>query len=114
MKWNRKYAGITAGVVAVAVAASGVGYWVINANATEGQTDKSQGNAMGEAIESDGNTLVEEGTTQIRTESQEPAFSVNVVTMTVEEVYVEAGTTVEEGDALFKITAESMEEARAY
>lgn len=114
MKWNRKYAGITAGVVAVALAGSGVGYWAITTNATEGQADKSQENTMEDAIEDDGSTLVEKGITQIRTESQEPDFSVNVVTMTVEEVYVEAGATVEKGDALFQITEESMADALAY
>ena len=112
MKWNRKYAGIVAGVVAVALVGSGVGYQVITGATTEDQTDKPQENTMGEA--GDENTLVEEGTTQIQTESQEPAFTVNAVTMTVEEVYVESGTTVEEGDALFKITEESMADALAY
>ena len=34
--------------------------------------------------------------------------------MTVEEVYVEAGSTVAEGDALFKIDDESMADAKAY
>ena len=112
MKWNRKYAGIVAGVVAVALVGSGVGYQVITGTTAEDQTDKPQENTMGEA--GDENTLVEEGTTQIQTESQEPAFTVNAVTMTVEEVYVESGTTVEEGDALFKITEESMADALAY
>ena len=49
-----------------------------------------------------------------KTESQLPDFSVNAVTMTVEEVYVEAGSTVAEGDALFKIDDESMADAKAY
>ena len=50
----------------------------------------------------------------MKTESQLPDFSVNAVTMTVEEVYVEAGSTVAEGDALFKIDDESMADAKAY
>ena len=54
------------------------------------------------------------GTTQVKTESQLPDFSVNAVTMMVEEVYVEAGSTVAEGDALFKIDDESMADAKAY
>ena len=57
MKWNRKYAGIVAGVVAVALVGSGVGYQVITGATTEDQTDKPQENTMGEA--GDENTLVE-------------------------------------------------------
>lgn len=56
----------------------------------------------------------EEGTTQMGVLNQLPEFSVGAVTMTVEEVYEEAGDTVSAGDALMKLTEESMENARTY
>lgn len=43
-----------------------------------------------------------------------PEFTVNAVTMTVEEVYASSGDTVSKGDALFKLTDESMEAAKSY
>ena len=60
------------------------------------------------------NAFTEEGTTSMGTISQLPEFSVTTAFMYVEEVYVEAGSTVAKGDALFKITADSMAEAKAY
>lgn len=97
----------------MAVAAGGIGHRVIAADAGKTGTDKSQ-EQTGTMEEHTGDTFSEEGTTQIQTESQQLSFAVNAVTMTVEEVYVEAGTAVEEGDALLKISDESMSEAISY
>lgn len=58
--------------------------------------------------------LTEEGTTQIATEDLLPDFTVDAVKLYIEEVYVSAGDTVSAGDALYKITDESMEDAKAY
>lgn len=56
----------------------------------------------------------EEGTTQMGTISQLPEFSTSGIVLEAEEVYVAAGDTVEEGDALYKITDESITTAIAY
>ena len=60
------------------------------------------------------NTFIGEGTTSMGTVSQNAEFSLNRALMYVEEVYVEAGSTVNEGDALFKIADESIEDTKAY
>lgn len=110
MKWNRKYASVVAGVVIVAVAAGGIGYYAVSSKDESIEQTKEQTVTQGESLRS----FTESGTTQIKTESQTPEFSVAAVSMTVDEVYVEAGTTVEEGTALFKLTDESMKKAKAY
>lgn len=110
MKWNRKYAGVLAGAVLVAVTVSSIGYRVIAANAEGNEQEKKTDVAQEES----GESFTEEGTTQIKTENQLPTFSVGAVTMTVEEVYVESGAVVEEGTALYKLTEERMEDAAAY
>lgn len=110
MKWNRKYAGVLAGAVLVAVTVSSIGYRVIAANAEGNEQEKKTDVAQEES----GESFTEEGTTQIKTENQFPTFSVGAVTMTVEEVYVESGAVVEEGTALYKLTEERMEDAAAY
>ena len=77
-------------------------------------------NAAGEKITQtkqqnvSGNSFIEEGTTTMSTVSQMPEFTLNRILMYVEEVYVAAGDTVAEGDALFKIAASGLEEAKAY
>lgn len=111
MKWNRKYSCVVAGIMAVAMAGTGIGYHVI-ASETVGETENPDQITAQE--EDTGDIFTGEGTTQIKTKTQLPAFSVSAVTMTVEEVYVEAGDTVEEGDALLQLSDESMEEAAAY
>ena len=62
----------------------------------------------------DENSFTAEGTTSMGTISQMPEFALNRVLMYVEEVYAGAGDTVKEGDALFKIAEECMEEAADY
>lgn len=110
MKWNRKYSCMVAGIMAVAVAGTGIGYHVIASETVDGIESPDQAAQEG----STGDTFTGEGTTQIVTETQTPDFSVSAVTMTVEEVYVESGTAVEEGDALFRLSDESIEAAAAY
>ena len=60
------------------------------------------------------NSFTEEGTTSMGMISQMPEIALNRVLMYVEEVYVETGATVQEGDALFKIAEECMEDAKTY
>lgn len=81
--------------------------------AASGTADQTEEDTQIDETDEDG-SFSGTGTTQVKTESQLPDFSVNAVTMTVEEVYVEAGSTVAEGDALFKIDDESMADAKAY
>lgn len=102
---------IMAGVLAAALAAGGIGYQIISANAAENEFGKKE-EMQQKPGENSG--LLEEGTTQVGITDQQPEFDVNTVTMQVEEVYVQAGSVVNEGDALFKITDESMTEVTAY
>ncbi len=110
MKWNRKQVSVLLGIMLAAVTVSGIGYHVAASDIGESKQEKEQTVTSEES----GKRFTEEGTTQIKTESQTPDFSVEAVTMTVEEVYVEAGMTVEEGTVLLKITDESMADAIAY
>ena len=104
-KHSRKFYGILAGILTAAVAGSGVGYHVIAVSGTADQTEEDT--QIDETDGQEDGSFSGTGTTQVKTESQLPDFSVNAVTMMVEEVYVEAGSTVAEGDALFKIDFES-------
>lgn len=101
--------------VAVLVAVGGAGGWFLSVSGKEndaaGARDAQQDDAVQEGAE---NELTAEGTTQISTVSQLPEFTVDAAVMTVAEVYVEAGSTVKEGDALYRLDAESIEEAAAY
>lgn len=109
---------VTAGVMAAVIACGGIGYQAIAADTKEMKAETAdEGEAKTVSQDTSGETengFSEEGTTQMRTESQYAAFSVEAVTMSVEEVYVQAGSTVEEGDALFKLTDESVADAIAY
>lgn len=111
MKLNRKISCIVAGAAAVAIFGGAVAYSAVNAgtSGTESGTDGQENVA-----EETGNSFSEDGTTQIMTEEQDPGFTVSVVTMTVDEIYAEAGSTVSEGDALFSVTADSIADAIAY
>lgn len=55
-----------------------------------------------------------DGTTQVSTVSQIPEFDATVADLGVEEVYVASGDTVEEGDPILKLTADSVKEAQDY
>lgn len=110
LKWKRKHICILVSAVIVAVLGYGVGYWLIMSNDQTSDTGERE-----EATQSEsGKRFSEEGTTQIKTQMQLPSFSVDVVTMTVEKVYVESGNAVEEGTALYKLTDESVADAIAY
>ncbi len=111
MKLNRKISCVVAGVAAVAIFGGAVAYSAVSAgtSGTESGTDGQE-----KVAEETGNSFSEDGTTQIMTEEQDPGFTVSVVTMTVDEVYAEAGSTVSEGDALFSVTADSIADAIAY
>ena len=91
-KHSKKFYGILAGILTAAVAGSGVGYHVIAAPGTADQTEEDT--QIDETDGQEDGSFSGTGTTQVKTESQLPDFSVNAVTMTVEEVYVEAGSTV--------------------
>ena len=88
-KHSRKFYGILAGILTAAVAGSGVGYHVIAASDTADQTEEDT--QIDETDGQEDGSFSGTGTTQVKTESQLPDFSVNAVTMTVEEVYVEIG-----------------------
>ncbi len=55
-----------------------------------------------------------EGTTQVSSTDYYPAFDTTSTTLTVEEVYVEAGSYVQEGDAILKLTEDSYQSALDY
>lgn len=113
MVGKKKKITIAAALAMTAVlAAGGAGYTVLRAE----QTTTSE-TAYRETAVQAGDlklTFEEEGTTQVSAVSQIPEFNVGTVKLIVDEVYVEAGDTVEEGDALLKLTDESVEEATAY
>lgn len=111
MKNWKKTTSIIVCVAFVIVLGCSAGLYGIKADTNE--TSGLAGEQSGQQ-EASGNTFTEEGTTTMGTVSQMPEFSLNRVLMYVEEVYVEAGNTVAEGDALFKIAEESIEEAEAY
>lgn len=103
---------MAASVMVVTASICGIAcYQTINVRAEINQTERQNTDSGTEKNEQG---FSEEGTTQMGTVSQYPEFTIGSVRMEVEEVYVEAGDTVKEGDALFKITDESMAEAIAY
>lgn len=107
-------ASVIAGIAAVCVMTGGIGYQAAVSGAQTDSTESSVKDQNTDQQESTDGSFSEEGTTQIGTVSQMPEFTVNAVTMTVEEVYASSGDTVSKGDALFKLTDESMEAAKSY
>lgn len=111
MRLSRKLLAVAAGAIVIITAAGGTLYHVVAA----GAISKQEGFRETTVQSGDLNlTFSEEGTTQIAAEGQLMDFDVSAVTLTVEEVYVEAGASVEVGDALYKLTGESVEELTAY
>lgn len=98
---------VCVGMITALAGSAGVQMIKADPQAESNQTEK-------ESQEIKQNSFTEEGTTTMGTISQMPEFALNRVLMYVEEVYVEAGSSVTEGDALFKIAEESMEDAKAY
>ena len=78
------------------------------------KNDTNEKSIQREVSQINENSFIEEGTTSMSTVSQMPEFTLNRVLMYVEEVYVSAGDTVTEGDALFKIAASGIEDAKSY
>lgn len=113
-KPGKRMASVIAGIAAVCVMTGGIGYQAAVSGAQTDSTENSVKAQNTDQQESTDGSFSEEGTTQIGTVSQMPEFTVNAVTMTVEEVYASSGDTVSKGDALFKLTDESMEAAKSY
>lgn len=107
-------ASVIASIAVVCVMTGGIGYQAAVSGAQTDSTESSVKDQNTDQQESTDGSFSEEGTTQIGTVSQMPEFTVNAVTMTVEEVYASSGDTVSIGDALFKLTDESMEAAKSY
>lgn len=107
-------ASVIASIAAVCVMTGGIGYQAAVSGAQTDSTENSVKAQNTDQQESTDGSFSEEGTTQIGTVSQMPEFTVNAVTMTVEEVYASSGDIVSKGDALFKLTDESMEAAKSY
>lgn len=59
-------------------------------------------------------TFTGEGVTAVGATAQEPDFDVSVTDFVVEKTYAASGDEVKEGDALYKISEESVAEAAAY
>ena len=113
-KPGKRMASVIASIAAVCVMTGGIGYQAAVSGAQTDSTENSVKDQNTDQQESTDGSFSEEGTTQIGTVSQMPEFTVNAVTMTVEEVYASSGDTVSKGDALFKLTDESMEAAKSY
>lgn len=106
-----------AAVMASVLACVGIGYQAVAADAEGAKAETTDAGNAGKASQKAGETgkgFSEEGSTQMPTGNQYAAFSVEAVTVTVEEVYIQAGSVVEEGDPLFKLTDESVADAIAY
>ena len=108
-KPGKRMASVIASIAAVCVMTGGIGYQAAVSGAQTDSTENSVKAQNTDQQESTDGSFSEEGTTQIGTVSQMPEFTVNAVTMTVEEVYASSGDTVSKGDALFKLTDESMD-----
>lgn len=116
MSGKKKFRCVIAGATAVCVLLGGETIYHVVASAKDKTLDAATDTEADttEQEETASTSFSEDGTTQIGSVSQIPEFSVNAVTMTVEEVYHAAGDTVAAGDALFKISDDSMQEATAY
>lgn len=112
-KPGKRMASVIVSIAAVCVMTGGIGYQAAVSGAQTDSTENSVKAQNTDQQESTDGSFSEEGTTQIGTVSQMPEFTVNAVTMTVEEVYASSGDTVSIGDALFKLTDESMEAAKS-
>lgn len=105
---------VAAGIMAAVLVCGGIGCHVIAADAKETDEAMEAGQSAEDASGETENGFSGDGTTQMQTESQYVEFSAEAVSMSVEEVYIQAGSTVEEGDALLKLTDESVADAIAY
>lgn len=112
-KPGKRMASVIASIAAVCVMTGGIGYQaaVSGAQTDSDSTENSVKNQDTDQQESADGSFSEEGTTQIGTVSQMPEFTVNAVTMTVEEVYVSSGDTMSKGDAAVEEKKEAYDEA---
>lgn len=110
-KPSKKILSIIVCVMLVVILTCSVGIYIVKADSN---TEEGLKEGIMQKKEEGESTLTAEGSTSMGTISQMPGFSLNVVLMYVEEVYVEAGSTVEEGDPLFKIADECIENAKSY
>ena len=111
MKKGKKLYAVIAACVCGAVIAGSVGWYFINVSAKE--TEKS----YREVTLEHGDlplTFTREGTTAEGNIEQSVAFDTAETDITVEECYVQSGDEVKTGDALYKISEESLEEAKTY
>lgn len=108
---KKRIAMAAAGVLAAVLVAGSAGYAAVNAGEKVSEPQYDETEVKKGKLEL---TFEEEGTTQISAISQIPELSAGSVKLEIEEVYVEAGDTVEAGDALMKLTDESVQEAAAY
>ena len=113
---NKKVLSILICILFAVVLGVNAGLMGEKASADENVSDRNEMSNAGKKQEESGseNSFTEEGTTSMGTISQMPEIALNRVLMYVEEVYAEAGMTVQEGDALFKIAEECIEDAKAY
>lgn len=96
-KPGKRMASVIASIAAVCVMTGGIGYQAAVSGAQTDSTESSVKDQNTDQQESTDGSFSEEGTTQIGTVSQMPEFTVNAVTMTVEEVYASSGDTVSNG-----------------
>lgn len=111
MKKGKKLYAVIAACVCGTVIAGSVGWYFINVSAKE--TEKS----YREVTLEHGDlslTFTGEGTTAEGNIEQSVAFDTAETDITVEECYVQSGDEVKTGDALYKISEESLKEAKAY
>ena len=90
-KPGKRMASVIASIAAVCVMTGGIGYQAAVSGAQTDSTENSVKAQNTDQQESTDGSFSEEGTTQIGTVSQMPEFTVNAVTMTVEEVYASSG-----------------------
>lgn len=111
MKHSKKFWVAISGTMVVVIVGGTIGFTMIHAKGTEKESAYQETSLQYGDLDL---AFEEDGTTAISTDSQLPEFSVTAVTMTVEEVYVESGDSVSEGDALYKLTDGSVEAAKEY
>lgn len=107
-KLSKKVKILIAVILLIALIAGAVGTYFMK------KMKPDLGGDMSFQVQSTEEGLSAEGTTTMGTIAQDANFDVSVTRMYIEEVYVAAGDTVEEGAALYKIADECIEEAKAY
>ena len=110
-KGRKRIIQLTGCLLLVALIGGSIGYHVLHAKTEDAGAAKSEASTETEDASTD---LTGEGTTQIATISQMAGFDVTVTDLVVEEVCVSPGDTVKVGDALLKLTDESMDAIRSY